>query len=253
MNPLARLPRPAVVAHRGASAYAPENTLAAFRLAHSQGADAIEFDIRLSADGHIVVFHDDTLNRTTNGRGRVRDLPLADLRQLDAGGWCDAAFAAERIPTLTETLTAVGQDMILNIELKETPARLAALARAAVEQVRAAGLLEQVIFSGFDERALQAIHQQEPRATLGRLAAPGLLGAWARLGRASRLPVLALHPYYRDVTPALLERVHNAGRRLLTYTVNRPEDMLRLYALGVDGIFTDDPALAFRLRPGGAL
>lgn len=248
MNAYSRLPRPAVVAHRGASAHAPENTLAAFRLAASQGADAIELDARLSADGQVVVFHDDTLQRTTNGRGRVSDQPLAALQALDAGSWCDAAYAGERIPTLAEVLDTLGQTLVLNIELKESPARRAALAAAVADLVGARRLTGQVLFSSFDWRALAALHRALPGASLGLLAAPGPLGFWARRAQPGRLPYAALHPAQRDVSPALIQRARRRGWRVLAYTVNHPADFQRLHTLGVDGYFTDDPALALRLR-----
>ncbi|MBU0511232.1 MAG: glycerophosphodiester phosphodiesterase, partial [Chloroflexi bacterium] len=113
----AQLPRPAIFAHRGASAYAPENTLAAFDLAIRQNADAIELDAKLSADGHVVIIHDQTVDRTTDGTGRVSDLQLAALQELDAGCTYDEAFRHERIPTLGEVFDAVGRKILINVEL----------------------------------------------------------------------------------------------------------------------------------------
>ncbi|HBY09528.1 MAG TPA: glycerophosphodiester phosphodiesterase, partial [Chloroflexi bacterium] len=111
------LPRPAIFAHRGASAYAPENTLAAFKLAVDQGADAIELDAKLCADGQIIVIHDQTVERTSNGAGKVADLPLSALQELDAGSWFGLEFKGEPIPTLDEVFEAVGQKIFINIEL----------------------------------------------------------------------------------------------------------------------------------------
>src|SRR6266496_640164 len=115
---LESLPRPIVFAHRGASAHAPENTIAAFELALAQNADAIELDVKLTADGHVVVIHDSTVDRTTGSRGRVKDLSLAQLRSLDAGSFFSEKYRGEKIPTLEEVLEAVGKRTIINVELK---------------------------------------------------------------------------------------------------------------------------------------
>jgi len=114
---LAQLPKPTLFAHRGASAYAPENTLAAFTLAIHQNADAIELDAKLSADGEVVVIHDQTVDRTTDGVGKVNELVLAALKELDAGEKYDESFRGERIPTLDEVLESIGQKIFINIEL----------------------------------------------------------------------------------------------------------------------------------------
>ena len=114
---LESLTKPTIFAHRGASAHAPENTLASFELAVTQGAEAIELDAKLTADGQIVVFHDQTVNRTTNGSGKVLELPLAALKELDAGHWFDTSFQGITIPTLEEVFEAVGRKIFINVEL----------------------------------------------------------------------------------------------------------------------------------------
>jgi glycerophosphoryl diester phosphodiesterase len=118
------LPYPAIFAHRGASAYAPENTLSAFVMALEQGADGVELDAKLSADGQVMVIHDATVDRTTNGHGRVKDLSLADLRSLDAGGFFAEKYRGEKVPTLEEVFEALGKRMFINVELTNynTPA-----------------------------------------------------------------------------------------------------------------------------------
>src|SRR5689334_23229806 len=114
---LESLPRPVIFAHRGASAYAPENTIASFEFAVAQGTDAIELDVKLSADGHVIVHHDPTVDRTTNGKGKVKDLTLAELKTLDAGGFFSENFHGEKIPTLEEVFEAVGKRTFINVEL----------------------------------------------------------------------------------------------------------------------------------------
>jgi glycerophosphoryl diester phosphodiesterase len=249
VNAISALPRPAVFGHRGASAHAPENTLAAFRLAHSQGAEGIEFDVRLTADGQVAVIHDDDVGRTTDGAGRVSRLPLAALREFDAGAWCDPAFAGERIPTLDEVLELAGDDLILNIELKPVPGGRTALAEGVAALVGRHARQAQVLLSSFDRSALSAAGRALPGCACGLLAAPGVAGWGARQRKAGWQ---ALHPHHRDVTARLLARARGAGQAVFAYTVNAPDDIRRLFALGVDGIFTDDPALAGRVRRGEA-
>src|SRR5512147_1736179 len=111
------LPQPIIFAHRGASAHAPENTLAAFELALSQGADAIELDVKLSSDGQVVVIHDPTVDRTTGAKGRVKDMTLADMRTLDAGSFFSQNFVNEKIPTLEEVFETMGKRLFINVEL----------------------------------------------------------------------------------------------------------------------------------------
>src|SRR5690625_6609337 len=113
--------KPLIIAHRGASGNAPENTLAAFQLAVEEGADGIELDVHLSKDGELVVIHDDTLDRTTNGTGRVQDKDLDELKTYDAGSWFDSKFASERIPLLQEVIDILPDDVFLNVEIKNSP------------------------------------------------------------------------------------------------------------------------------------
>jgi glycerophosphoryl diester phosphodiesterase len=244
----AGLPRPTIFAHRGASAYAPENTLAAFELAVRQNAEAIELDAKLSADGAIVVIHDQTVDRTTGVSGSVRQMPLSALRLLDAGSHFDIAFRGQKIPTLEEVFETVGGKIFINVELTnyaspgdDLPDKAAAL----VQQFNLAG---SVMFSSFNPRALRQAKKILPQVPAGLLALPGLGGAWARSRFGQWVPHQALHPELRDVTPRLVQRIHRSRRRIHVYTVNFRQDMERLFALGVDGIFTDDPLLALQVR-----
>ena len=131
---MSRLPR--VIAHRGLSARAPENTLAAFRAAAGAGVPWVECDVQLTADGHAVLLHDETLDRTTDGTGRLADTPLAGLRGLDAGGWFDAAFAGESIPALSEALDLLAAlGLGVNLEIKSGPGRGPEAARAVLSEL----------------------------------------------------------------------------------------------------------------------
>jgi glycerophosphoryl diester phosphodiesterase len=241
------LSSPVIFAHRGASAFAPENTLSAFRLALEHGADGIELDTKLSADGHVVVIHDQTVNRTTGKPGVVRQMTLTALKALDAGSHFDPAFAGEPIPTLAEVFAAVGTRTLINVEIANyasagdaSPEKIAAL-------VREYGLQDQVMFSSFHPWNLLRIRRQLPQAPVAILTLKGVAGQLLR-GRIGRLfsPDF-LHPYHTDVTEFVLEREHRAGRRVNAWTVNHPEDMRRLFRMGIDGIITDDPRLARRI------
>lgn len=241
---LNQLPRPTIFAHRGASAYAPENTLAAFELALRQGADGIELDAKLTADGQVVVIHDQTVNRTTEGSGRVKDLTLAELRKLDAGSHFDVAFKGEPIPTLDEVLKAVGQMTILNIELTNYASITDALPEKVAVLVKRHKLTRRVIFSSFNPIALIRIRKMLPDVPIGLLAMPGKRGALARSLVGRFLAYQSLHLNHADVTPALVKNSHQRGCYLYVYTVNQAADMRRLLNMDVDGIFTDDPVLA---------
>ena len=162
------------IAHRGASSAAPPNTLAAFEKAVELGADGIEFDVHLSADGVPVVIHDFTVDGTTDGSGRVAEMTLAQLEQLDAGSSFDPAFAGERIPTLVQVLETCGNRLLLNIELKDLSLRDSGLERAVIAQVEQRGLGNRVILSSFNPFSLRRAKKIAPRIPVGLLYAPNL-------------------------------------------------------------------------------
>lgn len=239
------LPRHTLFGHRGASAHAPENTLAAFRLALEHGADAIELDAKLSADGFVVVIHDQTVDRTTNGHGKVNELTLNELKKLDAGSYFDVAFRGEPLPTLEDVLTAVGRHTYINVELTNYASPLDSLPEKVAELVRRHELVSRVMFSSFNPVALRRVHKALPETPIGLLAFPRRAGALARSWAGRMLvPQQALHPELGDVTERLVAYAHNTRRRIHVYTVNDPADIRRLFAMGVDGVFTDDPRLA---------
>lgn len=236
-------PIPTIFAHRGASAYAPENTLAAFTLALEQGAPAIEFDVKLTADRRVIAMHDATLERTTNGTGKVSRMPLPALRELDAGSWKDPRYAVERIPTLEEIFEAVGGKLFMNIELTNYSTPFDGLVDEVAALIRRHGMEKRVLFSSFFPTNLIRARQLLPNVPCGQLSLPGRAGGWQRFSsRFMRLE--AEHPYTSDVTAQSVQRAHARGRRVHVWTVNHPDDMRRLRDLGVDGIFTDDPPLA---------
>ena len=247
MTGISQLSRPAVFAHRGASAHAPENTLAAFLLAIEQGADGIELDTKLTRDGYPVVIHDQTLMRTTGTAGRVGELRLGELRRLDAGSHYDIAYRGELIPTLDEVFATVGHRTLLNVELTNYASPTDSLPEKVAGLVERHGLAARVIFSSFNPLALVRVRRCLPQVPVGLLALPGWPGAWARSWIGRLLHYDALHPALVDVSPAMVEKVHRHGERINVYTVNQAQEMRRLAQWGVDGLITDDPLLALRV------
>lgn len=247
---LVSIPQPIIFAHRGASTHAPENTLAAFELALAQNTDAIELDVKLSADGQVVVIHDPTVDRTTGSHGRVKDLSLAQLKSLDAGSFFSEKFRGEKIPTLEEVFEAVGNRTLINVELTNYTTPRDQLVEKVCKLVKKLRLQDHVIFSSFFVSNLTKAGAYLPEIPRGLLAFGGPLGAWARSFGFAFGKYQALHPFLKDVTPQQVQRVHRLGRRLHVWTVNAAEDMRRLFHWGVDGIFTDDPQLALQVRSG---
>jgi glycerophosphoryl diester phosphodiesterase len=234
---------PYFFAHRGASAYAPENTLAAFELAAQQGAPAIEFDVKVTLDGHVVVIHDQTVDRTTNGTGQVTQLSLAALRELDAGSKKAAQYRGEKIPTLDEVFAALGQKLYMNVELTNYATPFDALVPKVAELVKKHGLEKRVMFSSFFPHNLMNAARLLPQVPRGQLFLEGNSGWWQRAwGRL--INVQAEHPWKADINAAYVKSAHARQRRVQVWTVNDPVEMRHLRELGVDAIFTDDPLAA---------
>jgi glycerophosphoryl diester phosphodiesterase len=241
------LPATVIVAHRGDKAHAPENTLSAFRQAAEKGADAVEFDVKLTADRQVIVIHDQTVDRTTNGHGDVRRMSLAALRDLDAGVQFPGAYPGEKIPTLDEVFEILGKRLYMNVELTNYATSGDELVPKVVELVKKHEMQERVIFSSFLPRNLQTAHRLLPEVPCGLLTLSGPMGWPGRTFGWRNECYAALHPYIVETNPGLVNRVHAAGKRLNVWTVNDEADMKRMIGLGVDGIITDDPALALRL------
>lgn len=236
-------PGPLIIAHRGACRQAPENTLAAFRLAAELGADAIELDAKLSADGVVVVHHDLTLDRTTSGSGRLSAWGVGELRKLDAGSRFGAAFAGEPVPTLAEVFDAVGHDLLVNVELtnyENVRDRLPDVVVALMHEKAVAG---HVLFSSFNPLALRRVRSlapEIPRALL--VEASGSEFRRSLFRSITRFEFY--HPEDRLATPEAIDREHRHGRRVNVWTVNDPARMRALAAAGVDGLITDVPDIA---------
>jgi len=238
--------------HRGASGLAPENTLAAFRLARQLGADGVECDVQLTRDGEVVVCHDEDVERVSDGRGRLSTLTLAELKQLDFGAWFGAAFAGERILTLQEMIDGLDAGALLNIELKTMALRSAGLEAQTAAIIRRNNLYGRLIVSSFNPLALWRIHRIDPRIDLGLLYWPGgplyLRRAWAR----RLMPFQAMHPEHRMVDERYVRWARRAGYRVNVWTADEPAEMRRLIQLGVNLIITNRPdVLREALRHAG--
>lgn len=245
---LEKLPQPVIFAHRGASAYAPENTLAAFRLAAEQGVEAIELDAKLTADGEVVVIHDMTVDRTTNGHGEVRRLRLEEIRRLDVGSFFSEAYRGEKVPLLREVFEELGQRLFINVELTNYNAPLDPLPVKVAQLVREYHLEERVLLSSFNPWNLLRIRRRLPECPVALLALEGRSGWLARSDLMHWVSPRIIHPYLADVTPEWIRHEHQRGRRIHVWTVNRAEDLEALFRWGVDGVFTDDPILAMQIR-----
>lgn len=245
------LPRPAIFAHRGSSAHAPENTFAAFELAVNQDCDGIELDVMLSGDMNLIVIHDSDVSRTTGFKGKVAELSVSILKQLDAGSYFDVEFKNEKIPLLEEILEQFGNRTLLNIELKNYESIFDNLPDQVAKVVKNFNLQDSVLISSFNPIALVKFRRLLPQTPIGLLALPRKSGWWSRSSFASTLLRYdALHPEIGDVTKPLIDRSHTNSKRIHAYTANHPEDLARLFEMNVDGVFTDDPLMARSILTG---
>ncbi|MBE3598536.1 MAG: glycerophosphodiester phosphodiesterase [Limnochordaceae bacterium] len=231
--------RPLILAHRGFSARAPENTLVAFRMALEAGADGIELDVQLSRDGVPVVIHDERVDRTTDGKGWVKDFTLDQLRAFDAGGWFGEAFAGERIPTLDEVLEVAGPgSRLINVELKSGLVQYPGLEHKVIAALERAGALEKSVLSSFNHFSLRTVKALRPQARTGVLYMEGLVDPWAY---ARLVPADAIHPPRYAVLPELVEGAHRAGVAVHVWTVDERAELRRMADWGVDAIITNRP------------
>lgn len=234
-----RAGRPLVSAHRGYSAIAPENTLAALEAAWRAGASLAEIDVQLTRDFQVVLMHDRTVDRTTTGRGFVKDLTVAELQSLDAGSWFGPQFRGARVPTLSEVLEWARAKLVLLVELKNFPFRDLPLVDRTLDLVGEMRAEDYVVLGGFDHPILREIKRRHPHWPLemmytGRLADP------VAAARAAGAALVSLEPEF--VLPEDVERLHEADIAVLT-TLEGPEDAARLLAWGVDVLESGDPAM----------
>lgn len=233
-----------VIAHRGASGIAPENTLAAFRKAVELGAGFIETDLQLSRDAHLVALHDDTLERTTNGSGPVSSRTLEELRQLDAGSWFGASghenhagFAGERIPAVEEIL-AFGREHEIGLFLEVKPTGPSGAEHAIVGALHACGEVPRSVVLSFSPSVLKRVRQLDPLVVTGFLFSDRLTTAVATAVDAGARQLL---PRTNHVTRELVTEAHAHDLRVVAWTANTSDEMQKLISAGVDGIITNYP------------
>jgi glycerophosphoryl diester phosphodiesterase len=215
--------------------------MTAFEKAAVLGADGIEFDVHLSADGVPVVIHDFAVDATTDSSGRVAEMDLAQIKQLDAGSYFDPAFAGEHIPTLEEVLQAFGNQLLLNIELKSTSPRDNGLEQAVLTLVKQHDLGSRVLLSSFNPFSLRRAKKIAPHVRAGLLYAPDLPIFLSRAWLAPLFPHEARHPEHTMVDARYMAWARRHGYRVNVWTVDDPDEMRRLIDLGVDGIITNVP------------
>lgn len=235
---------PPVIGHRGAAWYAPENTLAGFRAAKALGCAWVEFDVRLTGDGALVVCHDDALARTTGARGRISKLPLAAMRELDAGSRFGPGFAGECLPTLDEALNLCREiGLGANVEIKAERGRGPATATATAASLARLGELPPILISSFIATAIAEAAAAMPAIPRGML--------WRRLPSnwrtiAARLGCTTIHCGQTDLTKQTAAQVRSAGYPLLAYTVNEATRARQLFSWGVASVFSDAPDIIAR-------
>ena len=225
--------QPMVIAHRGASAYAPENTLAAFRLGLEMGAQGLETDVRLTREGVPVLMHDERVDRTTDGHGRVADLTLGEVRRLDAGPWFGPRWAGERVPTLTEFLDEFGGRTYMALELKAD-----GLEELVAGEIRRRGLVELVTVTAFERERLERLLRRFPSARTGHLAVNFTVGALRRLVADG---IRQACPRATEIDQETVDVAHALGLEVRAWGVGSEEAMRSALDAGVDGMTVNWP------------
>lgn len=233
-----------LIAHRGASGLAPENTMAAFALAVDMGAKAFELDVHRSKDGELAVIHDDDFKRVAGRRDQVRDLAWAEIARIDVGSWFDKKFSGERVPSLGEVLKLSSGRQTVHVELKAGSDVYPGIEVAVLGLIGRLKAWEWTVISSFDHKALRRTRELEPRARLGYLR--GLTSPPLALKETSELSAESLHISLRQVNAAQVRAARAQGLKVFVYTVNDAQDVPRLERLGIDSIFSNYPHL---LRP----
>lgn len=230
-----------VWAHRGASGHAPENTLPAFELALEQGADGFELDVQLTRDDEVVVIHDETLERTTDGNGWVADHSLEDLKRLDASSGHEQ-YAGTRIPTLSEVFELVRDTgTVVNVELKNSRMAYKGLEERVLALVAEHDMAHRVVLSSFNHYSLRHLVGLGTELALGALYSEPLWKPWQYAGK---LGATALHPPLAATRRKVVEKSREHGLAVHVWTVNEPDDIERMLALDVDALITNYPDVA---------
>ncbi|MFH5181221.1 glycerophosphodiester phosphodiesterase [Paenibacillus sp. TAB 01] len=236
--------RPLIIGHRGAAGEAPENTLASFQLAVEQGADALELDVHLSSDGELIVCHDATITRTTDGTGAIEQMTVEQLKRFDAGSRFDPRFAGERIPLLGEVFAAIPNRVMINVEIKcAYSERLLARLTELLEQY---DRLSSVVVSSFDHKILVNLKRALPNLRIGLLYTANF-ASHRLMAEQTGAAVYSLHPYYKLIGAEDVREAVTDGLEVYPFTINEEEELKAALEAGVTGIITDFPARLKRL------
>jgi len=233
--------RPQIFAHRGARRAAPENTLPAFAAALEMGADGIELDVHLTADGQLVVIHDFNVEKTTDGRGEVERMTADEMARLDAGSHFSPAFAGTRIPHLEEVLDLLRDRCRINIEIKSNDLYARDASERVAGLVRARNLYDQVIVSSFNPITLIKVRRLDPAIALGVLYDREMPSFLREVWAGPPILPQAQHPHHALIDAAYMQWAQTIGAQVNTWTVNEPAEARRLADLGVNTVITDVP------------
>lgn len=242
-----------LVGHRGAMGHAPENTFASFICGIKLGADMLECDIHLSKDRKCVVMHDESVERTTNGHGQIRNLTVSEIKKLDAGAWYSKKNTGEKVPLLEDLLdwvkerkSCLGKPLGLVIEIKNEPIRYLGIEKVAIEIVKKKKMQSRVIFISFDHGVVKRAKFLEPNISTGILYRETLADP---VKRAKEVGVDALFPRRHIITKALIKKAHQHKFFVATWTVNEVKEMKRILGFGIDAIATNFPDKLNRVLP----
>jgi len=233
-----------IIAHRGSSNKAPENTEVSFRQAVNDKADGVEFDVHLTADKEVVVIHDEKIDRTSNQSGYVKDYTLKELKRFDFGSYFAKRFKDQSILSLEETLDIVQNMELINIEIKKGYGINQGIEKKIVEIIKGKGLLDKVLISSFNHDSLKIIKDIDSKIKTAALLFARLHKPWQY---AKNLGCDYLHLYYKLLDKEIIDSCHKKNVKVNTFTVNDMADMQKLIYINVDGIITDYPMEALKL------
>ncbi|MFC4557861.1 glycerophosphodiester phosphodiesterase [Virgibacillus kekensis] len=236
-----------IFAHRGSAGTHPENTMASYREAKRVGADGIELDVHLTSDGKLAVIHDETVDRTTNGTGHIKDFTLAELKELDAGSWFTSEFSGETIPELGEVLAWVKQEKLLvNIELKNVfYLDYPGIEENVLQEVNRYGLKEQTVISSFNHIGLNTVRRLDSEIDCAILYSEKLYQPW---NYAKTLGSTSLHPHLYGMNDEMIQYAEQIGCPVRPFTINEEQQIEKFIRLGCSAIITDFPERAVILR-----
>jgi len=231
-----------LIAHRGASAYAPENTIASFKKAIEMGLKAVEFDVQISKDLELIVIHDYTLERTTSGKGKVRDYTLKELQGLDAGSWFSKEFQGEKIPSLRKVLEVVKNNEFINIELKRDKNEKRKFDIQLIDLIDEMKIKDKVIISSFDHEILVDIFELDNTLSLALLFHEEIRDLKEYIDKLG-IKINSINPNKNSLNENYIKKIKELNLNINAYTINSYEEYVKLNNLGIDRIFTNFPDL----------